>query len=784
MKTLFTAFRVIALLLIPLCSFAQTGTVVLKDGNGATLSAHASIQAAYNAIPVPLTQPYRIEIDYLYNSDQETFPIVFTEKAGAGPNHIITIVPNPNSSPIAANVGGRTDLSPLLVFDGADWITINGYRPGSIPWSMGFVDYTPSSTTPLPAAIYPTVSFINGASHNVLMYCNFSNNSDDYLASDEAAIIFGGTNNTSGNDSNTVTNSYFQGSDNMIACNGNPLHPNRGLAFRKNFILDVYETGIAVKNGTTATTIDSNTIVQGTVGGGFPLTCKGIAFTHLSDTNYITNNIFNYSIPHVDSERLAIQLNPATTSPANSYCLIANNYFGYTSSYGWNGIEAYPIPTNDYGRRMAVVEMTGDGPIHAGFYHNTMRFSRNYSPDSSFVAHSVFFRYSATNGANDVQVLNNLFLNQRAGGIAGSEHLALQLLSTNGITTDYNTYSSGATIRTGNTLHSSFSAYRTAFSSRDIHSNDANVVFDAQGGDVLSASMYNNPDLQGTLLSLVPADRMGHTRTFPYKGCYEITAACSTGFFGGLIYASPNIACAGKNIWLYYRATNNNTGVFHQWQRRSTGATPFTDIPGATGTELLIAQTDTTIYRMKDSCVGGSGLVVYSNPLRVTMRPSGDIGGITETHTGSTYQFVLSGTTVNNHIWLFGDGPSVTLSGPVQTHTYATPGAYTVTVISTEGCMPDTVTIRVYVNTTGIHTPVNADAYRVYPNPASHLLSLEAPDQLKEIALTDQMGRTLWIKSVRDHRATVDISHIPAGYYYLRIISTGGALCKPVTIVH
>lgn len=187
---------------------------------------------------------------------------------------------------------------------------------------------------------------------------------------------------------------------------------------------------------------------------------------------------------------------------------------------------------------------------------------------------------------------------------------------------------------------------------------------------------------------------------------------------------------------------------------------------------------------MKDSCVGGSGLITYSNPIQVTMRPSGQIGGITETHIDSTYQFTLSGTTVTDHLWIFGDGTSSTLTGNTQTHTYNTPGVYTVTVISTGGCEPDTVRITVYANTTGIPAPGNADTYRVYPNPAGNLLSLTAPDQLKEMALTDQMGRTLWVQPVSGNHATIDISRIPAGQYYLRIISAGGALCRPVTIVH
>ncbi len=62
---------------------AQPNSVSLKNGSGTLLAQYNSIAAAYSAISTPLTDAYFIEMTTSYTAANETFPLVFSVKAGA-----------------------------------------------------------------------------------------------------------------------------------------------------------------------------------------------------------------------------------------------------------------------------------------------------------------------------------------------------------------------------------------------------------------------------------------------------------------------------------------------------------------------------------------------------------------------------------------------------------------------------------------------------------------------------------------------------------------------------
>src|SRR5688500_1310267 len=62
--------------------FGQANSVQLKTGT-TVVSSHATIAAAYQAIPATITQPYIIELTSTYTGATEVAPVTFATRVGA-----------------------------------------------------------------------------------------------------------------------------------------------------------------------------------------------------------------------------------------------------------------------------------------------------------------------------------------------------------------------------------------------------------------------------------------------------------------------------------------------------------------------------------------------------------------------------------------------------------------------------------------------------------------------------------------------------------------------------
>jgi hypothetical protein len=61
----------------------------------------------------------------------------------------------------------------------------------------------------------------------------------------------------------------------------------------------------------------------------------------------------------------------------------------------------------------------------------------------------------------------------------------------------------------------------------------------------------------------------------------------------------------------------------------------------------------------------------------------------------------------------------------------------------------------------------------IYPNPAQHLLHIQATDEIERITLSDLQGRLLIDIPVHHERVELDISRFSRGTYILRITGAG-----------
>ncbi|MFQ5446514.1 MAG: PKD domain-containing protein, partial [Saprospiraceae bacterium] len=94
------------------------------------------------------------------------------------------------------------------------------------------------------------------------------------------------------------------------------------------------------------------------------------------------------------------------------------------------------------------------------------------------------------------------------------------------------------------------------------------------------------------------------------------------------------------------------------------------------------------------SNAAGSDTITQTNYITVTTVP---VAGFTYTANNATVDFTNNSTNATSYNWDFGDGATSTDTDP--THTYASDSTYTVTLIATNDCGPDTTTQSITIVT-------------------------------------------------------------------------------------
>jgi hypothetical protein len=147
---------------------------------------------------------------------------------------------------------------------------------------------------------------------------------------------------------------------------------------------------------------------------------------------------------------------------------------------------------------------------------------------------------------------------------------------------------------------------------------------------------------------------------------------------------------------------------------------------------------------------------------------SSAVAGSTVTFNSSASEYVI------HYRWDFGDGNTSTVANPV--HTYALPGTYKVTLYGDNCVVTDTLEATVITAGAGI-TEYGSSSFRLYPNPTADLLYLEntsgIPLHDAVLHVTDLSGREV-MRMTGYNGGPLDISHLNAGVYLLRISSAQG----------
>ncbi len=150
---------------------------------------------------------------------------------------------------------------------------------------------------------------------------------------------------------------------------------------------------------------------------------------------------------------------------------------------------------------------------------------------------------------------------------------------------------------------------------------------------------------------------------------------------------------------------------------------------------------------------------------------------------------VLAGTTVNfidksegsrpvSWLWEFEGGTPATSTQQAPSVTYNTPGLYKVLLTVANGVVSDTEEKTAFIQ-------VTVSDLVVFPNPAGEYITIEQPArvEVRHLELVNSMGQTVLRQEVKERVVQLQVQHLPAGIYYLRIQSSDGLEIKKISVI-
>jgi len=148
--------------------------------------------------------------------------------------------------------------------------------------------------------------------------------------------------------------------------------------------------------------------------------------------------------------------------------------------------------------------------------------------------------------------------------------------------------------------------------------------------------------------------------------------------------------------------------------------------------------------------------------------PSADFS---ESISGNTATFTNSSSSINstlNYSWDFGDGNTSSIQNP--SHTYATNGTYTVTLIASNCIFSDTITNTIQIGTNSMEENTNAN-FEFYPNPATNQITLKVDNQLLGSIYTicDNTGKSVLNGNILSENSVINLENLSKGFYFLGI---------------
>lgn len=262
--------------------------------------------------------------------------------------------------------------------------------------------------------------------------------------------------------------------------------------------------------------------------------------------------------------------------------------------------------------------------------------------------------------------------------------------------------------------------------------------------------------------------------------CQLVTTSASSCFAD--FYFIPDTMVGTPANTYNFTSTSYGFGLTYEWNfgdgsPLSSAANPAHTFP-TSGTYLVCLKVTSSVTGCIDStCLTVSGSPVgpcnasfflYQDSLA---GPGVYIGINTSTGTGLTYT------------WTWGDGSSST--GPYPSHTYASPGLYTICLIVTSALCVDSFCSTQWLNKTSGMVSINIQAptglasvekteASIYPNPVENQLYIKGENnQVYDVEIYTLNGNKVYTTSTKANVA-IDVHTLSANFYLLKVIDKEG----------
>jgi hypothetical protein len=217
-----------------------------------------------------------------------------------------------------------------------------------------------------------------------------------------------------------------------------------------------------------------------------------------------------------------------------------------------------------------------------------------------------------------------------------------------------------------------------------------------------------------------------------------------------LTYTTPLTFCEGGAVIL---SATTGANLYYQWMQNGT------PVQSGVNSDYIAYQSGS--YNVKVST--GFGCSVVSQPVHVTVNPLPQpvitrTNSLLSTGTFASYQWLLNGVPIPG-----GNSQSIVINQN---------GGYTVTVTDNNGCQNTSAVM--FVNNLGIKATGIQYEVKVYPNPASRVVYIDAPVNV-QVAVRDIAGRTLIEK---ENAKQLDLGDLADGVYMIFVSDTQGRLLK------
>ncbi|MGB9697307.1 MAG: T9SS type A sorting domain-containing protein [Ignavibacteria bacterium] len=559
-----TLSLVFFLLLIHTRAFSQ---VTVSGSNGAN-GTYATLGAAFAAINGNSQTGMTITITITGNTTETA-----TATLNAGAWNSITISPSGGSFTISGNIDGV----PLINFNGADFVTIDGLNTGGNYLTISNTSTSNTSGT-------STIKFINDAIRNTVQNCSVLGSATVPLATNGGNIFIStAATGGRGNDSITISNCKIGPAGTNLPSKGiyangsttNSQIANSNIVVKNCEIYDYFLTsgcaGIYILTGNTDWTIQDNKFYE-TATRTFTAagTWNGIYFSNATYGNniIIRGNIIGYS----------------SNSQTGTLTLTGSTVAGSFQGIYLNTLPGATNPCIINKNIISDISLTSSTGTLYGIYNNTTASSNTINIDSNIVrniatytttgAHCGIYAGSATT----LTVNNNTIDNITRTGNAFI--YGIQIVSPTNVTMNYNTISNLA-INSATSTASIYGIY--SLSSAVNVTGNYNNIFNISTTSTSSVTL-------GGIREYGVADN----KTFQNNNIYNFSTAGPATFYG--IYVSiGTVNISGNQI---FKFRNYVSGSFYGIYDSSTTTSVTHTIANNTVKNLYTANGGATAMRV------------------------------------------------------------------------------------------------------------------------------------------------------------------------------------------